>query len=70
MLGIGAFAATPLPITIAVYYAAAVQYDKKKFLIAFTIGRFFKYYSYVLAIQFLGLGDEITAIVDWLTFWN
>lgn len=68
--GIGLFAATPLPITVAVYYFAAVQFNRRKFLIAFSIGRLFKYSSYVIAIQFLGLQDEINAFVDWFTFWN
>lgn len=48
------FAATPLPFTVAVYYAGAVKYDKIKFFTALAAGRTFKYATYLVAIYLLG----------------
>lgn len=46
------FAASPLPITIAVYYAGAIKYNLKPFLISVFLGRLTKYIIYSTAIYY------------------
>lgn len=68
MFGIFLFAATPLPITIAVYYMAAIRYDRKKFIIAFSIGRALKYTVYLISSMILGIDSD--ALIEILVFWQ
>jgi len=46
------FAASPLPITIAIYYAGAIKYKIRPFLIAVFFGRLTKYIIYSAAIYY------------------
>jgi len=63
-LGLGVFAATPLPITFALYYAVALKFTKKQLLIPMVIGRFLKYISSFLTIMFIGA--DPADVVRWV----
>jgi uncharacterized membrane protein YdjX (TVP38/TMEM64 family) len=61
-------AATPLPFTIAIYYAGAVKMNFKKFIIATIAGRASKYAMYafllrVFNINIIDLGNQILEMI-------
>jgi len=63
-LGLGIFAATPLPITVALYYAVAKNFSKKDLLIPMGVGRAFKYGTAFLTIFVIGI--DPSSVVQWL----
>jgi len=63
-LGMFVAAATPLPFTIAIYYAGAVKMNFKKFWISTALGRLSKYTMYALLLRLfhvniMDLGPQI-----------
>lgn len=70
-LGVLIFASSPLPFTIAVYYAGAVKLNLQRFILAVGVGRTIKYGVFILFFRLfnININDVWSSLLSWISNW-